>query len=69
MIYVAKNHGRWDVQTNNDTAWVGVDSGGTHHDTNTEIASEFLIQQKGAGGAHIHIGLDEYGNEVFRNER
>lgn len=54
---------------NNDTAWVGERSDGIHNDTNTPVASEFIIQQKGKDGAHIHIGFDEDGNEIFRSER
>ena len=69
MIYVGKNRGRWDTQTDNETAWVGVDSGGHDHDSGKDVASEFLIQQKGSNGAHIHIGLDECGNEIFREEK
>lgn len=61
--------GRFDTQDNNDNAWVGVSSDGTHNDTGTPVASEFIIQEKGEGGAHIHLGLDENGNELFRSER
>jgi hypothetical protein len=61
--------GRWDTQDSNDNAWVGVSSDGTHHDTGEAVASEFLIQEKGEGGAHIHLGLNEDGDELFRSER
>lgn len=62
------SNGRFDTQDNNNDAWVGVSSDGYHHDTDAPIASEFLIKGK-TDGTNIHLGLDEYGNEVFRAER
>ena len=59
----------FSTQDDNDEAWVGVRSSGTHADTNTPVASEFIVQQKGDNGAHIHFGLDEDGNELFYTER
>lgn len=64
------NTGRFDTQDNNKDAWVGVSSSGIHNATNTPVASEFIIDQKSAGGAHIHLGLDENsGKEIFHTER
>lgn len=59
----------FSTQDDNNDAWVGVRSSGTHADTGTPVASEFIIQQKGDDGAHIHLGFDEDGNELFRSER
>lgn len=59
------SNGRFETQSNNPNAWVGVNSDGVHKATNTPVASEFLIQQKGPGGAHIHVGFDVYGNQIF----
>lgn len=61
--------GRWETQDNNPENWVGVSSDGVHRDTGTPVASEFVIQQKGPGGEHVHLGFDEYGNQVFENRR
>lgn len=61
--------GRWDTQDNNSDNWVGVSSSGTNYDTGQEVASEFLIQQKGPGGEHVHLGFDEYGNQIFEERR
>ncbi len=61
--------GRFDTQSDNDDAWVGVSSDGVHRDTGTPVASEFVIQQKGNGGGHYHVGFDENGNELFSSER
>jgi hypothetical protein len=30
--------------------------------------SEFLVEDKETGD-HAHLGIDEYGNEVFRSDR
>ena len=57
--------GRWETQDNNADAIVKVSSEGFDRDTNTVVPSEFVIQQKGPDGAHIHIGFDEFGNQVF----
>jgi|GEM_PF-5015621 len=43
--------GRWATQDNNENAWVGVSSDGTHQDTGEAVASEFIIQEKDEGGA------------------
>ena len=56
-------NGRFETQDNNPDAWVGVSSDGIHRDTNTPVASEFLIQEK--GGERQHIGFDENGNQIF----
>ncbi|MFE1873733.1 MULTISPECIES: hypothetical protein [unclassified Streptomyces] len=61
--------GRFNTQDSNENAWVGVNSDGVHRDTGEPVASEFLIQEKGEGGAHIHIGFNENGDEIFRAER
>lgn len=60
--------GRFSTQDNNEDAWVGVDSSGTHADTGTPVASEFIIQEKGDDGVHVHLGFDENGGEVFNTE-
>ena len=61
--------GRFSTQDSNSNAWVGVSSDGTHADTGAKVASEFIIQEKGSGGSHIHIGYDDSGNELFWEER
>ena len=61
--------GMFSTQDSNEDAWVGVSSGGTHEETGTPVASEFIIQEKGENGSHIHLGFDQYGNELFRAER
>lgn len=61
--------GRFSTQDNNDDAWVGVSSDGTHEETGTPVASEFIVQEKGEGGSHHHLGFDEGGNELFNTER
>lgn len=62
--------GRWDTQDNNPDNWVGVASeGGFDRDSQTVIATDILIQQKGPGGERVHLGFDEYGNQVFENRR
>lgn len=67
---MGKNHGKWDTQTKDSDGgvWVGVSSDGHDYDTDTDIASEFIIQSKDPKH-HIHLGLDECGNEIFRKER
>jgi hypothetical protein len=64
-----KDMGRWETQDSNPDAWVGVSSSGTHEATNTPVASEFVIQQKGPDGEHVHLGFDQYGNQIFENRR
>lgn len=61
--------GRFDTQDSNDDAWVGVSSDGHHRDTDTPVASEFLVQEKGEDGSHHHLGFDEDGGELFNKER
>lgn len=61
--------GRWDTQDNNANAYVGVSSDGYDRDSQTVIASEFIVQEKGPNGEHVHLGFDEYGNQVFENRR
>lgn len=57
------SNGRFETQSNNETAWVGVSSDGTHNGT-TPVASEFVIEGKNPAD-HIHIGFDENGNQLF----
>jgi len=57
--------GKWNEQANNPIANVQVASSGIHHDTNTPVASEFVIQEKGPGGVRVHLGFDEGGNQIF----
>lgn len=61
--------GRWDTQDNNADAVVQVSSSGYDRDSGTSVASEFIIQQKGPGGEHVHLGFDEDGNQVFESRR
>ena len=58
------SNGRFEAQDDNPNAWVGVASGGSHRDTGTPGASEFIIQGKDPAD-HIHIGFDESGNQIF----
>lgn len=61
--------GRFDTHDDNDNAWVGVDSSGTHRNTDTPVASEFLIQEKGQGGERVHLGFDEDGDQIFESRK
>ena len=60
--------GRFAEQDSNDDAWVGVSLDGVDRDTNTPIASKFLIKEKNSNSTNIHLGFDEDGNEIFREE-
>ena len=57
------SNGRFDTQSNNPNAWVGVTEG-FHRDTQQPI-TEFIIQGKNPAD-HIHLGIDQNGNEVFK---
>jgi len=57
-------NGRFETQSNGPDAWVGVSSSGTHEDTGTPVASEFIIQGKNPSD-HVHLGFDENGNQIF----
>ena len=57
--------GRWDTQDNNPDAVVKISSDGIHRATDTPVASEFIIQEKGPDGMKLHLGFDEAGNQVF----
>jgi hypothetical protein len=57
-----------ETQSQDSNTWVGVRSDGFDQRSRTEVASEFVIQQNDPSH-HLHFGLDEYGNEIFRNER
>lgn len=61
---------KFDTQTSADEngCWVGVRSGGVHHDTGQEVASEFLLDDT-VTGEHVHIGLDEDGEVIFESRR
>ena len=61
--------GRWDTHDSNETAHVSVASDGFDRDSGTPVASEFIVQEKGPGGEHVHLGFDEYGNQVFESRR
>jgi hypothetical protein len=60
--------GKWDVQTNTPEVVVKVASDGVHAGT-TPVASEFVIQDKSPGGEHVHLGFDQFGNQLFENRR
>lgn len=65
------NNGRFESQSERDVdgpAYVGVDSSGIHRDTNTPVASEFIIDG-GSGSSHVHMGFDENGDILFINGR
>lgn len=57
---------KFDTQTNNETAWVGVRVG-DHADTK-ETITEIIVEGK-SGTGHVHLGFNEKGDEVFRKER
>jgi hypothetical protein len=52
----------FETQDSNPDAWVGVRAG-FHNDTGTPV-TDILIQGKQTG-EHIHIGIDEHGNQAF----
>lgn len=58
----------FETQSENKDAWVGVRSSEIDRQTGTPVASEFLIQGKDPQD-HVHIGLDEYGNELYNKRR
>lgn len=60
--------GKWDTQTNTPEVVVKVASDGMHAGQ-TPVASEFVIEQKGPGGEHVHLGFDEAGNQLFESRR
>lgn len=60
---------RWQTQDSNPDNYVGVSSDGTHRDTGEAVASEFVIQQKGPGGEHVHVGFNEAGDQMFEERR
>ena len=61
--------GRWGTQDNNSDNYVGVSSDGINRETGEAVASEFIIQQKGPGGEHVHLGFNEAGDQLFEHRR
>lgn len=61
--------GRWDTQDDNSNAVTKVSSDGFDRKSQTPVASEFVIEQKGPGGEHVHLGFDENGNQLFESRR
>ncbi|HVU61249.1 MAG TPA: hypothetical protein VHD58_06295 [Mycobacteriales bacterium] len=57
------SNGRFQTQSDNPNAWVGV-AEGFNHDTQQAV-QDFIIQDKETQ-QRIHLGIDMNGNEVFR---
>ncbi|TAK88848.1 hypothetical protein EPO04_01880 [Patescibacteria group bacterium] len=57
---------KFDTQSNNSNAWVGVREGQDRSSGKTH--TEIIVHDK-SNNDHAHVGIDKSGNQIYRRDR